>query len=718
MNARKDRDSAANWAPRLAHGQPDRRSFRWSAILRYILPVVAGFLGGRAVAQTAPIPPAALSPEALWPGGQPPFSFIYNGRASGEFLASWRVPGRDAVGRTAGSSPTEIVFIDPVTHLRIVATLAVNDAAGALDWVLEFENQGDRDTPLLEAIEPLDATFASTGAGTVHHARGSKAQPDDFAPLTDVLAPGKTVSFESTGGRSSQGSLPFFNLETDHGGVIGAIGWTGHWRASFTAAEKGGSIRVQAGMTKTHLVLHPGEKIRTPRIVLMKWSGEDWNAGQNRWRQYILQQYTPQENGHPVRGPIAYATWGADRADHKLAQIELIRREHLPFDVFWVDAGWYGNCEGHLETDPHPFWRARGSWVPNPANYPNGLRPIADAAHAAGLKFLLWFEPEEADPGTILAREHPEWFYTPPRANNPGSEVIKLGDPTARRGITDLVAKILSEDDVDWYRQDFNLDPERTFAGGDTPDRVGMTEIQYIESLYTFLDELKARRPGLRIDNCASGGQRLDIEMLRRSVALWRSDRAGPPDGDITSQTQTQGLAPWVPLNGAVPWTTPGPFDESPTPPDPFDARQIYILRSGYSAALVLGLGQAAGKDAAWAENIRRVLAEYKRVQPYISGDFHPLSQYTQSPAAAVAWQWHRPDQKSGVVIALRRSGCGLERQKLQLHDIHPAATYVVETKTSLDPGVPRRMSGRELAFLTVDIADQPGSALVFYHEK
>ena len=90
------------------------------------------------------------------------------------------------------------------------------------------------------------------------------------------------------------------------------------------------------------------------------------------------------------------------------------------------------------------------------------------------------------------------------------------------------------------------------FALADAPDRVGMAEIQHITGLYAFWDELLARHPGLIIDNCAGGGQRIDLETIARSVPLWRSDRQCWPFDPIAMQTQTQGLAPWIPLSAAV----------------------------------------------------------------------------------------------------------------------------------------------------------------------
>ena len=79
-----------------------------------------------------------------------------------------------------------------------------------------------------------------------------------------------------------------------------------------------------------------------------------------------------------------------------------------------------------------------------------------------------------------------------------------------------------------------------------------MTEIKHIEGLYAFWDELLARHPGLIIDNCAGGGQRIDLETISRSVPLSRSDLQCWPFDPTREQNQTQGLAPWVPLSAAL----------------------------------------------------------------------------------------------------------------------------------------------------------------------
>jgi len=702
-----------------------RPSKSQSVFMRFLLLFgifcVTGFFAAGANSYDFGSPEGSFNP---WKGASPPFSFNYDGKDSGQILSTWKHTeshGMWVNGYVRSNDPFDsYVFTDPGTGLEISVLVQRHVKEQVADWVIKFKNTGRKDTPILSEIMALDFAAPVAGEAVVHHPHGSKAEPQDFMPQDQVLQAGVRFAFSSSNGRSSQGNMPFFNLAGSDGGICGAIGWTGDWLAAFTPSTDGKSVGVQAGMWKTHLVLHPGEEIRTPRIVLMRWQGSDWMDAQNQWRKVMLANYTARgSDGNPLVGPISYGTWGADTAAHKLAQIDLVKREHLPFDNYWIDAAWYDKCMGHdMGADPkgpEPFYRGRGSWVINKANFPDGLKPVSDAAHDAGMKFLLWFEPEEADPGTIWRTQHPGWFFDPPSGANEQTSVLKLGDPAVRAAMTDEIDKIITDNSVDWYRQDGNFDPHQTWATHDAPDRVGMSEIAHITGMYAFWDELKRRHPQLLIDICASGGQRLDVETLSRSTPLWRSDLAGPPTGDIENQTQTQGLAPWVPVNGCCPWTTPGPFDESTVPPDPYDAKLIYTLRSGYSAAMVLGIGQAQGKDAAWCAKLRAQLAEYKQAQPYIYGDFYPLTPWSLAPDAQVAWQWDRPDRKSGVVIALRRAGCANGDFLANLHAIDPDATYSVETRVGLDKTAPQIMKGSELAALKINVPDQPGSAVVFY---
>ena len=75
------------------------------------------------------------------------------------------------------------------------------------------------------------------------------------------------------------------------------------------------------------------------------------------------------------------------------------------------------------------------------------------------------------------------------------------------------IGDFLEENGIDYYRQDFNIEPEGFWAANDEPGRQGICEIRYIEGLYSFWEYLLNRFPGLLVDNCASGGRRIDLEV-------------------------------------------------------------------------------------------------------------------------------------------------------------------------------------------------------------
>ena len=478
-------------------------------------------------------------------------------------------------------------------------------------------------------------------------------------------------------------------------------------------------ITLTSGMVQTHLRLHPGEEIRTPRIVLMSWTGGDWQEAQNPWRRLLFAHYSPQENGKAMRGPILFGSWGSEPIADKLALIQWVHDHKIPVELYAVDAGWYGASVG-LENDPtnplwNPWWKNRGDWFPSPLYYPNGIHPLGAALKADGFGFSLWVEPETTMPDKKIVKDHPGWFlHRPSESNNHQSLLADLGNPAARQGLADMLSDFITDYGMTWYRQDFNQGPAEFWKGKDTPDRVGMTEIGHIEGLYKMWDDLLARHPGLRIDNCASGGRRLDIEMMSRSFAVWRTD-IGFSD-TLAEQAHTQALAYWVPENmgfetftGTSPWKKPGPYS---TP------ESLYLMRLGYDAGYGVGPGATGVNNDEWVAWIKQAIGEYREVQPYFFGDFYPLLPYSRAAESWTAWQWDRPESKDGLIMLLRRPKSPFASIEVRARHLNPDATYEVEIRTTYDHAPAKRMKGSELAHLPIQLPEAPSSTLIFYRQR
>ena len=153
--------------------------------------------------------------------------------------------------------------------------------------------------------------------------------------------------------------------------------------------------------------------------------------------------------------------------------------------------------------------------------------------------------------GTWLHREHPDWLLRPTGTpeglryqERDGFHLLDLGNPQARKWAIESISEEIRRSDLSFYRQDFNLYPAYFWHTDEKPDEIGLREIRHINGLYTFLDELARRHPSLILDNCAAGGRRLDFEMMRRCIVLWRSDNTwGHKTFPQNVQAMTHGLS-------------------------------------------------------------------------------------------------------------------------------------------------------------------------------
>ena len=392
-------------------------------------------------------------------------SFLYHGASSAVLLGQWT---RSALSLPEAAQRVirQVVYTDPATRLEVRGEAVVFRDFPAVEWVFHLKNTSETNTPLLDSIQAFDGVLRvpTAGPSTLYWAKGGVASFDDFAPEQVVVKPGTKLHLQPGGGRSSSQVMPFFNLEGAGGGVVAAIGWSGEWAADFTANERG-QVRLKAGLAKTHLVLHPGESIRTPRMALLFYTGDRWR-GQNLWRQFLLAHHRPQLLGQPLVAPITCGNWGGTRADIHLDNIRQIIEHNLPIDYYWIDAEWYG--QGGWPENV-------GRWIVKKDLYPEGFKPLSEALRRSNRQLMLWFEPERVHKNTPWYQDHPTWLL----GAGGDDALLNLGLPEARKFLTDFISARVDEFGLGCYRQDFNMDPLSFWQKADAPDRQGMTEIRY-----------------------------------------------------------------------------------------------------------------------------------------------------------------------------------------------------------------------------------------------
>ena len=210
------------------------------------------------------------------------------------------------------------------------------------------------------------------------------------------------------------------------------------------------------------------------------------------------------EQGMPVLFNEYCTTWGVPSEENILRILESIR--NLPVEYFVIDAGWY-------KPDHCDWGAAMGDWNPSKSLFPHGIRAVADAIRQSGKKAGVWFEFEVAGCESEIYRRE-ELFVTrdgvPLTTGARRFFDLRSGEVTAY--LTRKMCDFLRENGFEYIKIDYN---DSIGMGVDGAESLGEGGRQVAEESIGWLARLKDSVPGIVIENCASGGSR--IEPLRMS---------------------------------------------------------------------------------------------------------------------------------------------------------------------------------------------------------
>lgn len=646
-------------------------------------------------------------------GKIPPFSFVYGDVSSDHFITKWKYSFQN-LPEEDGARRFRVSYTDPATGLEVQGDLYAYTDYDAAEWVFRLRNTGSRRTPQIRSFKASRVDIAGNDFRLLY-ANGSTANRNDFMPGQKKFAVGDTLRLHPDGGRSSDGVFPFFNIYTSsetsshYSGVVASIGWSGTWQASMVRSTAK-ALQFSSGQRTFDTYLLPGEQIRTPRQSFMLWTGGDEFSGNNKFRRFIFNHHTHKVNGHPTVYPItAGFNWGAYPSpcneysclteSWAMAVVKQHRYYGIRPEVYWLDAGWY---PGARESN---WYESAGNWTPDKKRFPEGFKNLSKLIHDGGQKFLVWFEPERVQPGTLWRKAHPGWmlhrdgshFGTAQQDTDKNSALLNLADPDAVEWASNEICGLMNENGVDHFRTDFNIRPEHFWRANEPEGRKGYIEAKYIEGLYRLWDNILERVPGSFIDNCASGGRRIDLETTSRGVPLWFSDyQFGEPNGH---QCHTYGINLWLPQSGC------GSTNTSP-----------YDLRSCYGSAVHLSwkITDPANNIDAMAQACEFI----KQFRYYYMEDYYPLcgtGRDITSDKEFLALQFDKPSDGTGCVLAFRRGECPDSVLEVRLHGLNPGASYVL---TDADSKQTVERTGAELMKRFSLKASRPRTSLLITYKR
>ena len=314
--------------------------------------------------------------------------------------------------------------------------------------------------------------------------------------------------------------FPFVAAQDTEAGVFwGAqLCWAGSWQMEIFRQHddlglSGGLADREFGhWTKS---LQPGESFATPAAWLTCVKG-DFDTLCDRltaMQDAAVDDQPAIEQDLPIIFNDWCTFWGDPKHDDVTAIADRLKGSPVRYQV--IDAGWYKSAD----TD----WSSgHGDWVPSTTLFPDGLKATADAIRERGLIPGLWFEMETVGSQSTAFKLGKHFLM---RDGIPLTSRERLfwdmNDPGAIAYLTERVADLLESCGFGYLKVDYN---ETAGLGCDDADSQGEGLRKQVEGGYRFFELLRQRLPDLVIENCSSGGHRLEPSMLGRTAMSSFSD--------------------------------------------------------------------------------------------------------------------------------------------------------------------------------------------------
>ena len=316
---------------------------------------------------------------------------------------------------------------------------------------------------------------------------------------------------------------PFFVVRNHQGGeqFVGTLAWSGGYAFEFDVddgdSREGSRLWFRAGPDGPAplRVIAAGETVTTPEMHLGVVIG-DFDDSIHALHDHLRTTVIPPQNPEHA-GLIVSGIGPEQELTPELIFSEIDACADAGAEVFLIDASWY--------TPPNGSWHATvGDWQVSLERFPGGLKPFRDYVHGKGMKFGLWMDGERVGPESSVAREHPNWLARPYGDEGGLGGMIDLTRPDVAEWMESEIDRLIVEHELDLFRLDYNIG---NIGAGAYSEQSGFIENaywRYYEAVYGIYARLSARHKHVIFQNCASGGARTDVGMVRYFDHTWVTD--------------------------------------------------------------------------------------------------------------------------------------------------------------------------------------------------
>lgn len=255
--------------------------------------------------------------------------------------------------------------------------------------------------------------------------------------------------------------------------------------------------------------LKPGETYESVKVAIGVVNGGFESAVGEVTKFRRIACIKPLENNKtcPVVFNDYFYLWGNPTTEKELPLIEAAAK--AGFDYFVIDAGWYSEINEN-------WGETVGMWQPGKTRWPNGIKEVLESIKKKGMIPGLWLEIECVGINSPLKNKPDNWFFMRhgKRVESRTRYFLDFRNPEVRKYADEVVDRMVKEYGAGYIKMDYN---RTALMGTETnASSMGQGLLEHQIAYFDWLDNVSLRYPGLIIENCGSGGGRMDYAMLSR----------------------------------------------------------------------------------------------------------------------------------------------------------------------------------------------------------
>ena len=371
----------------------------------------------------------------------------------------------------------------------------------------------------------------------------------------DIQRSSSMIRVSNTGNWSTKEYLPMGFLEnTDtKTGLFWQIEQNGSWH--WEIGDQNGHLYLALGgpneiYSHWSKDLAPGESFETVKAAVGVSGGglEEALQSLTKYRRRIRRVNEDNKKLPVIFNDYMNCLWGKPTRDEEFPLIDAAAEAGCEY--YCIDAGWYADGD---------WWDQVGEWKESRKRFPNGLREITDYIRKKGMIPGVWLEPEVMGIHCELAEKLPdEWFFVRhgKRIYDRSRFQLDYRNREVREHMDQVVDRLVREYGVGYIKMDYNIEPG--IGTEIDADSYGDGMLEHERAYLKWLDGLWERHPELIIENCSSGGLRMDYAMLSRCSIQSTSDQDDYLKYAVIAANASSGVTP----EQAAVWTYPKYHEE------------------------------------------------------------------------------------------------------------------------------------------------------------